>query len=78
MTTQHNLRVVNVIHGGRGYRLSTIDRPSGIRAVQARRGAVCGLNGCRIGRNDYYLYSRAEGRLCCACGIVLGALEPAP
>lgn len=76
--TMANIKLVAVVFEGDGYNLSETDQSSRIQVVRAGRPVSCGLNGCSIPRNAYYLYSRSEGRLCCRCAIRLGALEKVP
>jgi len=71
------IKLVAVVFEGAGYNLSATDSAAGIKVCRATRTVECGLNGCPIARNAYYLYSRSEGRICVPCAIVLGALVEA-
>jgi hypothetical protein len=69
-----NIRLVDVVFEGAGYKLGEADKAAGVKVVRSR-GAVCDMRHCAIPRNAYYLYSRRDGRICCRCAINLGALE---
>lgn len=73
-----NIRIVDVVYDGQGYRLDDGSKAVGTRVCRATKQLQCPPRGCgrSIKRGDYYLYCRGEGRMCLRCAKNLMAIVP--